>query len=183
MLPIKINLVFGFNNFTHTQICLPSTNYRGSVGEVKKGSHHRGESLGYIQYVKDLFIKHGKMRTYEDILQECIKNGTTGYLTLPNITWLLCLYDTTYNGYNTNIQFMKDQLNNYYLGKGSHKIAKEIQMFREMVIEVLKLETEAGNFCIASYQSLIKMNWKTQNVVDFYMYNNDKNSFQKVVNL
>lgn len=179
-LPVNISLVFGFNNFLHQQIPLPSTNYRSSVGEVKRASHHRGESIGMVQYVKGLLIKHHKLQTYQDILKECIENGTTGYLIMPNITWLLCLYDKNYVDYSNNKKFMEHQLNISYLGKGNYKISKEIQVFREMIVEVLKFEIEAGDFCLETYHRLTKLNWKTQDVVDFYQFDNESNSFKKV---
>ncbi|ATE85915.1 hypothetical protein Sf13_gp115 [Shigella phage Sf13] len=165
-LPIKINLVFGFNVLKGQILSLPKSPYRTDKGSVKRAAHYNN-NLGALQSLYEWLDEDGRLNEYLHQLNLTLEEGNMVYNHLPQLYKPMSPTQQNWNeraldGYSTMTH------------SKSLDSTPEYRKLREIIYQTIGKRVSKG----IGYKE--KVDWNTQKCIKFYSFDNEKQTFIEV---
>ena len=164
-LPIKIDLFFAYNLMTGHMLSLPKSPYRTEKGAVKRAAHYNND-LGRLQTIYKWLEEDGRVNEYFHQLRMANEENKMGYELFPR------LYKVT----SPTAQEWNKKAVEGYKKVTMHPFSSgvEFEKLREIIYQTVAKRVAKG----LSYDE--KIDWNTQKVIQFFAYDNDKQTFVEV---
>lgn len=165
-LPMKIDLVFGFNVLKGQILSLPKSPYRTDKGSVKRAAHYNN-NIGALQSLYEWLEEDGRLNEYLHQLKLALEEGNMLYNHLPQL----------YKPMSPTQQDWNQRSIDGYKATTDAKVlddAPEYRKLRDIIYQTLGKRISKG----ISYKE--KVDWNTQKCIKFYSYDNVKQTFVEV---
>ena len=160
-LPMKIDLVFAYNLMTGHTLSLPKSPYRTEKGAVKRAAHYNND-LGRLQTIYKWLEEDGRVNEYFYQLRMANEENKMVYELFPRLYKVTSPTSQTWN--EKSIEGYKK------VTMPPFSSGAEFEKLREIIYQ-----TVANGL---SYNE--KIDWNTQKVIQFFAYDNDKQTFVEV---
>lgn len=164
-LPVKIDLFFAYNLMTGHMLSLPKSPYRTEKGAVKRAAHYNND-LGRLQTIYKWLEEDGRVNEYFHQLRMANEENKMGYELFPRLYKVTSPQAQEWNKKAVE-GYKKVTMQPFSSGA-------EFEKLREIIYQTVAKRVDKG----LSYDE--KIDWNTQKVIQFFAYDNDKQTFVEV---